>query len=497
MRKNNNKKKLPNILLIMTDQQRADTINALGTKWIKTPNLDKLVKGGVSFQNCFVTSPVCVSSRASVFKGMYPHTTNIYTNFEKWVPTWVNWLAKKGYHCVNIGKMHINPYDEKGGFHQRFIVENKDRPLFLEEHERSIYDEWDKALKSRGLVKPSRYTRLKKNKNRFLNSLGCFTWELEDEMHPDFFVGDNAKWWIKDRKANTPFFLQIGFPGPHPPFDPPKRFLSLYKNIKIPVKMPKNYELEKQPKMHQKLRESMINYNIDSVAWRTNYNKTDLQALYKHYAANITLIDYKVGEIITALKTKGYLDNTIIIFCSDHGESLGEHGHIQKWTMYDSVTRVPLIFWNKNLLENKFICSELVQLMDIAPTILDFAKIKSPNNWEAKSLVPLLRKTKSLKKPFRKYVYSELGRDHIQSASEYVIMRRDKKWKIVIYPGSKDGELYNLEDDPDELNNLWFDKKYYEMKIKSTHEILTWNALGTFRANRVKTSKPQSPMKVK
>ena len=85
---------------------------------------------------------------------------------------------------------------------------NKDRPLFLEEHERAIYDEWDKALKSRGLVKPSRYTRLKKNKNTFLNSLGCFTWELEDEMHPDFFVGDNAKWWIKDRKANTPFFLQ-------------------------------------------------------------------------------------------------------------------------------------------------------------------------------------------------------------------------------------------------------------------------------------------------
>ena len=96
---------------------------------------------------------------------MYPHTTNIYTNFEKWVPTWVNWLAKKGYHCVNIGKMHINPYDEKGGFHQRFIVENKDRPLFLEEHERAIYDEWDKALKARRLEKPSRYTRVRDNRD--------------------------------------------------------------------------------------------------------------------------------------------------------------------------------------------------------------------------------------------------------------------------------------------------------------------------------------------
>ena len=148
----------PNIVLIMTDQQRADTIGALGSPWMQTPHLDRLVNEGTSFTNCFVTSPVCVSSRASVFLGGYPHTTNVYTNFETWEPNWVQWLANAGYHCVNIGKMHINPYDAKGGFHQRFFVENKDRPLFLEDHERALYDEWDKALKARGLEKPSRYT---------------------------------------------------------------------------------------------------------------------------------------------------------------------------------------------------------------------------------------------------------------------------------------------------------------------------------------------------
>ena len=204
----------PNIVLIMTDQQRADTIGALGSPWMQTPHLDRLVNEGTSFTNCFVTSPVCVSSRASVFLGGYPHTTNVYTNFETWEPNWVQWLANAGYHCVNIGKMHINPYDAKGGFHQRFFVENKDRPLFLEDHERALYDEWDKALKARGLEKPSRYTRVRDDRDAFLKNLGCFTWETDGDMHPDNFVGDTAVWWLEDRKADSPFFLQIGFPGP-------------------------------------------------------------------------------------------------------------------------------------------------------------------------------------------------------------------------------------------------------------------------------------------
>ena len=149
----------PNIILIMTDQQRADTIGALGASWMHTPNLDRLVREGTAFTECFVTSPVCVASRASLFTGKYPHSCQVFSNFQPWEPTWVGSLARQGYHCVSIGKMHINPYDAAGGFHQRFVVENKDRPLFLEERDRAIYDEWDKALRVRGLEKPSRYNR--------------------------------------------------------------------------------------------------------------------------------------------------------------------------------------------------------------------------------------------------------------------------------------------------------------------------------------------------
>ena len=135
--------------------------------------------------------------------------------------------------------------------------------------------------------------------------------------------------------------------------------------------------------MHQQLRQSMIDFNIDSVAWRENLTDEDIQLLHRYYAANVSMIDSQVGQIMTALEKRGYLDNTIIIFCSDHADALGEHGHIQKWTMYDCVTRVPLIFRAPEKIKMQHQCDDLVQLMDIAPTILNFAGVEPPHNWEA------------------------------------------------------------------------------------------------------------------
>ncbi|MBU2533706.1 MAG: sulfatase-like hydrolase/transferase [Alphaproteobacteria bacterium] len=488
--------KLPNIVLIITDQQRADSINSLGARWMKTPNIDRLVHEGTAFTNCFVTSPVCVSSRASVFTGMYPHTTNVYTNFEAWQPTWVKWLAEQGYHCVNIGKMHINPYDAKGGFHQRFVVENKDRPLFLEDHERAIYDEWDKALKARGLVKPSRYTRAEADAQNFKQALGCFVWEIDDDMHPDNFVGNTAAWWLEDRKSEAPFFLQIGFPGPHPPYDPTAEHLAAYDDIDIPLDVPSMEELAAQPPMHGRLRQSMVEFNIDSVAWRDNISREDMLRLRRYYAANVTMIDAQVGQIMRMLEQRGYLDDTIVIFCSDHADALGDHGHIQKWTMYDCVTRVPLVFWARDGIGKGMICPDLVQLMDIAPTILDFAGIDIPRNWEARPLTPMLRDGIWPDGTFREHVYAELGRDHIQSASEFVIMRRGADWKIVVYPGEDSGELYELQSDPGETRNVWDDPQFAAMRDEAVRDVLAWSTLGAFRANRPMTPKPQAPMKI-
>ena len=134
----------PNIIFIITDQQRFDTIAALGFDYMETPHLDRLVREGVSFTNCHITAPSCAPARASLFSGYYPHTTGILKNGDRWTRSWVEDLNESGYHCVNVGKMHTSPFGTPLGFHERYVVENKDRYL----EGRYYFDEWDKALRA-------------------------------------------------------------------------------------------------------------------------------------------------------------------------------------------------------------------------------------------------------------------------------------------------------------------------------------------------------------
>ena len=142
----------PNIVLIITDQQRYDTIAALGFPYVETPHRDRLVHEGVSFSNNFATAASCAPARAGLFSGYYPHTTGIYKNADTWRHSWVEDLANSGYHCVNIGKMHTYPFETPLGFHERFVVENKDRYL----EGRYFFDRWDLSLQAQGLVKQQR-----------------------------------------------------------------------------------------------------------------------------------------------------------------------------------------------------------------------------------------------------------------------------------------------------------------------------------------------------
>ncbi len=485
----------PNIILIMTDQQRADTIGALGAPWMQTPHLDRLATEGVAFTDCFVTSPVCVGSRASLFTGKYPHGCQVFSNFQPWEPTWVSSLADHGYHCVNIGKMHINPYDAPGGFHQRLFVENKDRPLFLEERDRAIYDEWDKALHARKLIKPSRYNRHAADPAGFKKALGAFSWDLDADMHPDNFIGDTACWWINERRNPDPLFLQIGFPGPHPPYDPTPAALAAYDKVDLPLpEIPTEAQLRAQPVAQQQLRDNMIEFNFDSIAWRRDVSPADLLRLRRHYAANVSMIDEQVGRILEALDSRGYLDNALVIFTSDHADALGEHGHIQKWTMYDSVVRVPLIFWSKNLGLRSGRREELVQMFDIAPTILEAAGLEVPQDFEARPLWGSLT-AKTDYQP-REVVYAELARDHIQTGSEFILMRRDRNWKIVLYFDDSYGELYDLQADPGEASNLWNVEQLRSFREELKSESLLWFARGTLSANRRTGRKPQQAMRI-
>jgi len=486
--------KKPNIILINTDQQRFDTIGALNAPFMETPNIDKLVKEGVSFNNCFTTAPSCVPSRASVFTGYYPHNTGVLCNGDTWEPSWVEMLAEEGYHCVNIGKMHTVPLDAQGGFHQRFIVENKDRTLNLDTRESAFYDEWDKYLAHEGVEKPSREKY--KTFEGYENALGAFEWYLDSKYHPDNFVGNMACWWLENRKSDSPLFLEIGFPGPHPPFDPVKEYIEPYMNKDLPLPEVTEEELKNQPLHHHLYREEMIhsraphckkrnNSDHDALKWQKNPSPQQLKRMRAHYYANITMIDEKIGEIINVLENKGYLDDSIIIFTSDHGEALGDHGHVEKWTMYDCVVKVPLIVRCPEKFRGGREINSLIQNMDIAPTILELAGIDIPDSFDARSLMPLLNKEKE---NIREYVFSEHGRDncnYLVTGTDLITMIRSKKWKLVHYLDDEEkeyGELYDLTNDPEEKNNLWENKDYQDKKQKLLSIMSDWRAKSIYRA---------------
>ncbi|MDF1514779.1 MAG: sulfatase-like hydrolase/transferase [Anaerolineae bacterium] len=470
----------PNIILFITDQQRYDTIHALGFDYMDTPNLDRLVKEGVVFRNCFITAPSCVPSRASLFTGYYPHTTGILKNGDRWEHSWVENLAASGYYCVNVGKMHTVPFETPLGFHERYVVENKDRYL----EGRFYFDEWDKGLHAQGLVKQQR--ELYRLREDYQTSMGAFTWDLPEEMQSDHFVGNMATWWIKTKpKTDGPLFLEIGFPGPHPPYDPVPSALEPYLAKQLPLPDVAAHELQSQPPPFQAMREHNSQVDHDSIYYLLDATPAQQHRQRAHYYANMTMIDNKVGEILEALKEKGYLDNAVVIFTSDHGDALGDHGHSQKWTMYDIITRVPAIVWSPDRFPGGHLLDGLCQMIDLGPTILELAELDVPDTFEAQSLLPALNQSEAW--AGRDVVFAEHGRDGTLRETDFMTMVRTNKWKLVHFLDEPFGQLFDLENDPGEKINLW-DKPQVkaiqdalltllrEWRIRSAYQTRSWSA---------------------
>jgi arylsulfatase len=457
----------PNIILIITDQQRYDSIGALGFPYAVTPNLDRLAQQGVVFSNCHITAPSCVPSRASLFSGYYPHTTGVLANGQPWQQTWVTRLRDAGYRCVNVGKMHTIPYNSDSGFNERYVVENKDRYM----EGRWYFDEWDKALAAHGLVKQQRESyRLRAD---YKERLGAFDWELPEHLHSDAFVGDMARWWVNTYPVTEPLFLQVGMPGPHPPYDPPARYSAPYlARNDLPIPSPSPEELAS---LHSALREKRqhdVEVDHDSVVWSLNPTQDQLHRLWAHYLGNVTLIDEKIGALLETLEARGYLENAVVIFTSDHGECLGDHGLIQKWSMYDVITRVPTIIWST---AGRFAGGRTVegqcQLFDLGPTILELAGVDVPENFEARSLVPALAGEDW---QAREYVFCEQAGDVALGGVEFFTGIRSTRWKLVDFKGSDEGQLFDLHADPGEVRNLWNDPAHQETRRALLEVIRQW-----------------------
>ena len=430
-----------------------------------TPHLDRLVREGVTFTNCYVPAASCAPCRASLFTGQYPHAHGVLRNGDPWRHSWVEKLKRSGFTTINIGKMHTFPYNELFGFTQRYAVENKDRHL----EGRYFFDEWDKALRARGLRKPGRLTY--RDLPDYRDRLGAFEWPLDEDMHPDTFVGDLATWWLRSYPKTEPLFLQIGFPGPHPPYDPPARYSDPYMKKDLPLLPVTQEELDGQPEAYRGMIQHNCEVDHDSVVHQWHPSREARHRQRAYYCGNVTLIDEQVGKIMKTLEATGYGENSIIIFTSDHGDCLTDHGHSQKWTMYDTVTRVPLIIWSPGRFVRGYRFEGLCSLLDIGPTILEMAGIEPPSKMEAESLLePCWGGTWN----GREQVFCESARDVNFTTNDFQTMVRTRDWKLVHFLDAEDGQLFDLSRDPDEVHNLWNDPASQERKRELLEALLTW-----------------------
>ncbi len=369
----------------MTDQQRFDTIAGWGYDYMITPNMDRIANEGVSFRQAYCPGATCIASRAAIFTGMYAHNTGAYS-FDHWADqrNWVQDLADNGYWCVNIGKMHFSPRDVPGGFHERIIVEN---PTNRTHAMGGADDDWGRYLSFHGQTRPNDRTSTDPD---WLEKHQGVPWHLEERFHSDVFIGDSAVAWIDNYQGDKPLFLQVGLTGPHEPWDPLPRHLKLYQDKEMPPRYLKEGELAEKPPQHQAHLEFHANTGHESQIDLRSASDDEIAEMKRHYFAKITTVDEQVGRVLDSLEARGWLENSLLIFCSDHGEMLGDHGLAYKWLMYDPIVHIPLIIRHPGSVGAPCEVTDLVSLMDLGPTILDAAGVDVPTNLEGRSLLPYL-----------------------------------------------------------------------------------------------------------
>ncbi len=440
----------PNILWICTDQQRYDTIAALGNSDIHTPNIDRLVAEGVAFTHAFCQSPICTPSRASFLTGMYPGSVHGCMNGnDRWAeaaPLVTALLADEGYYCGLAGKLHlagaqgrIEPRPQHDGY-----------AVFHWSH--GIHDWWETGHD---------YADWLKTRGHNLGDMLKDPASIPPELHQTTWCSDRAIEFIETAPQNQPWLMSVNIFDPHPPFDPPQEYMDRYDIDAMPGPLFRESDLEAQTALRD------IDFQ-NEVRRPEDFNAKRIQAAYY---AMIELIDDNVGRMLASLEATGQRDNTVVIFMSDHGETLGDHGLVAKGCrFYEGLVRVPLIISWPEHFEQGVVRDALVELVDVAPTLLDIAGVTVPERMQGRSLLTLLT-DKQATDYHRDYVRCEYYRALNPIASPrftgtYGTMLRDERYKLVVYHGHEIGELFDLQNDPGEFDNLWFDPTYLEVKLR-------------------------------
>lgn len=424
----------PNILLLFTDQQRFDTIGALGYPHMITPNLDNLAADGRVYLNAYSPNPICCPVRHNLITGLPARYHGIADNefdarCNRALPTLPQLLSDAGYHTRAIGKMHYQPATRHNGFDVREIMEEV--PAYIED------DDYLQFLHAKGY---GHIQNIHGVRNLlYMNSQNSL---LPEELHGTRWVADRTIDFLQHKSRNRPYFLFAGWIAPHPPFNVPHRLNGLYADADLPQPL--------------EARSGLCSMSEENKAWGDFPAPEYERAMREAYHTQITFIDEQIGRIIDTLKFLGEYDNTLIIFSSDHGEMLGDLGCYQKFLPFDGSARIPLIIRYPERTQPGEKVSQFADINDFMPTILDAAGVSYPGPWE----LPGESLLNGHPEKDRRSQYLEYSRDSRRWVS---LLTED--YKYVYYYGGGREELFDrrrpdsdswnlLEHEPDAFQSL-------------------------------------------
>ena len=416
----------PNILWFCTDQQRADTIAALGNSLIRTPNVDQLVSEGVSFTEAFAQSPVCTPSRAAMLTGRYPRTTRCRQNGQSIPPTErlvPRMLADAGYICGLAGKLHlgscangqVEPRIDDG--YSVFHWSHHPQPDWPE----NAYTQW---LTRHG----QSWEKLYDGPSTRFTKRG-----VPAKWHQTTWCAEMAIEFIHAQAStDQPWMFSVNCFAPHHPFDPPGEYLDRYNPQDMPLPKFRAGELDQKPKFQQL--DHQRAHNEPGSYPTADMTDDEAREVVAAYYAMIEHIDHEFGRILTALEQTGQRRDTLVIFMSDHGEMLGDHGLLLKGPhFYDEAVRVPLVMSWPERFASGLRSDALVELIDLAPTLLECAEMPMELGIQGRSLLPILS-GQAASDRHREFVFSEYYNAWTH-ADAYSTMLRTRDEKIVVHHG--------------------------------------------------------------
>ncbi len=470
----------PNVIVIMADQLKATALKAYGNEFCDTPSLESFAQNGVVFRNAYTPHPLCVPARISLWTSQYSHTHGARNN-ETLMP-------RDAIHAFKLWKQE--------GFRTGLIGKNH---CFEHETDLSLFDVWceinhsglPKGYQTKGMdwvrpidsIEKAHHTR--RNMPQLSSRLHCATTEYPLDDYSTRLIASQTIEFLEENKKN-PFALWVSFPDPHPPYEVPKKYIDMFPPEKIKLPRWDEAEFEKAPERNRVLHEIL---GIEKE------KAEDIYEVIGTYYAMVRFIDDEIGRILNSIEDLGLKERTIVVFCSDHGDFIGEHMMINKGGLfYDCLTRIPLLVSWPGHIKGGQVDDSMVSLIDVVPTLFRLQEIQIPWGMQGVPL-PTITDTKPAAAAFSEYgsggppfKLSDLerlpkpyGRHTLletlkwREAEGRRKMVRTHKWKYVYDPMGDKDELYNLESDPWELKNVIDNKENREIVAEMRLMLLEWS----------------------